>query len=43
MQEAVFRQYAGEWVDEYRRLGKSTVPLELNLNKKATFSMGTVS
>ena len=42
-QEQVFRQYADEWLDEYRRQGKSTAPLELNLNRKATFSMGTMS
>ena len=42
-QEDVFRQYADEWVSEYRRQGKSTVPMELNLNRKATFSMGTMS
>ena len=42
-QEDVFRQYADEWVSEYRRMGKSTAPLELNLNRKATFSMGTMT
>ena len=42
-QEDVFRQYADEWLQEYRRQGKTTGPLELNLNRKATFSMGTMS
>ncbi len=35
-QEEVFRQYASEWVEEYKRQGKTTVPLELNLNKRET-------
>lgn len=35
-QEEIFRQYAGEWINEYRRQGKSTVPMELYVNKKAT-------
>lgn len=35
-QEEIFRQYAEEWVGEYRRLGKSTVPMESYLNKKET-------
>lgn len=35
-QEDIFKQYAGEWIDEYRRQGKSTVPMELYVNKKTT-------
>lgn len=35
-QEDIFRQYAGEWIEEYRRQGKTTVPMEIHLNKKTT-------
>ncbi|KAG1654272.1 hypothetical protein FOA52_007942 [Chlamydomonas sp. UWO 241] len=35
-QESVFQQYASEWVDEYRRQGKTTKPMEHYLNKKET-------
>lgn len=33
-QEDIFRQYADACIEEYRRQGKSTVPMELHLNKK---------
>lgn len=35
-QEAVFQQYAAEWISEYRRQGKSTVPMRHYLDKKET-------
>jgi hypothetical protein len=35
-QEEVFRQYAGEWINEYRRLGKTTAPMISYINKKET-------
>jgi hypothetical protein len=35
-QEEIFQQYAGEWISEYRRQGKSTVPMEMYVHKKTT-------
>uniref|UniRef100_A0A7R9V0J8 Trichohyalin-plectin-homology domain-containing protein n=1 Tax=Chlamydomonas euryale TaxID=1486919 RepID=A0A7R9V0J8_9CHLO len=35
-QENVFQQYAAEWVSEYRRQGKTVVPITHYLNKKET-------
>ena len=35
-QEEVFRQYADEWIGEYRRLGKNTAPMMTYINKKET-------
>lgn len=35
-QEEVFRQYAEEWIGEYRRLGKNTAPMVTYINKKET-------
>lgn len=35
-QEAVFRQYADEWIGEYKRIGKSTAPMLSYIHKKET-------
>ncbi|PNH07368.1 hypothetical protein TSOC_006245 [Tetrabaena socialis] len=35
-EEDIFLRYAAECIDEYRRLGKPTVPMELHLRKKTT-------
>lgn len=35
-EEEIFMRYAHECIDEYRRQGKPTVPMELHLRKKTT-------